>query len=224
MLYLVSCLILLITASHQMLKIVHAQMTRFDDSTGPRPRLELMLLWVAIAAGFSSPFIITITDSVRLETAGLSSSHNIRWTIYVLLLSACAACVCAAQTLRISIKSNSGTFWLQGKAVALACAGGIGVVSAVSHLMFFQSSMDGIVNVELLRELSSVEDMENCRGGLAFVQYREGEGPRNYRCPTSIVLGGYTSQPFAPWPDYTQGKSQDLATAIRDITAAASKQ
>ncbi len=224
MLYLVSCLILLITASHQMLKIVHAQMTGFDDSTGPRPRLELMLLWVAIAAGFSSPFIVTIIDSVRLETVGLSSSHSIKWTIYVLLLSACAACVCAALALCTCIKSNSGTFWLQGKAVAIACAGCIGVVSAVSHLMFFQSSMDGIANVDLLRELSSVQDMENCRDGLAFVQYREDEGPLMYRCPTSIVLGGYTSQPFAPWPDYTQGKSQDLATAIRDFAASASKQ
>lgn len=223
MLYMLSCLVLMITASHQMLQTVHAQLTRLDDSTSPRPRPELMFLWVAIAAGFSSPFMITILDAMRLETDGIDSSHNIRWTVYALLVSGGAACVCAALALRASIKTRKASFWVQGKAVALACAGFIGVVSAASHLMFFQTSQDGIANVELLRGVAPIRDMENCRSGVAFIQYREDAGPLTYRCPTALMLGGYTSQPFAPWPDYTQGESQDLATVIHDATAAAEK-
>nr|CEK42059.1 hypothetical protein PQBR57_0106 [Pseudomonas fluorescens SBW25] len=99
----------------------------------------------------------------------------------------------------------------------------VGAVSAISHLTFFSSWKDGIANIEFVRDDVQLKDMANCTGGVAFIQYREDGGALHYRCPTLMMFGGYTSQPFAPWPDYVEGDSQDLATFIRDASRNAQK-
>ena len=44
--------------------------------------------------------------------------------------------------------------------------------------------------------------------------------PVVYRCPKAYLLNRFASAPFVPWPDYTEGESEDLgralAAALRD--------
>lgn len=61
--------------------------------------------------------------------------------------------------------------------------------------------------------------MKACASGVALVQFRD-TGPLAYRCPTSVLFNQDSQQPFTLWPDYVEGRSEDLAVAVRDIKAA----
>ncbi|WP_394817255.1 MULTISPECIES: hypothetical protein, partial [Citrobacter freundii complex] len=65
-----------------------------------------------------------------------------------------------------------------------------------------------------------VKDM-HCDADVILARWDEkANSPVVYRCPKAYLLNRFASAPFVPWPDYTEGESEDLgralAAALRD--------
>lgn len=219
MLYMVSCIIVMLTALYEIHKNLYQMVSGEINS---RPQVGMMLLTVLMSGSFTAPLLATILK-VAAPEATITPNESIRWSVYLVLVGSVLVAGYAYLTLKRTPSAQRGSFWTVGHTLTLAVVAFVGVASAISHLTFFKSSKDGIANIELIRDDVPLKDMVNCTAGVAFIQFREDGGALHYRCPTLMMFGGFTSQPFAPWPDYVEGESQELATFIHDATLNARK-
>lgn len=84
----------------------------------------------------------------------------------------------------------------------------------------FAAGDTGFANLEALHELGLAKSV-HCTSGLIVVKWDDaarGQGVL-YRCPSSVLLNQLGRAPFAPWPDYTEGRSDDLGQALQQIRA-----
>lgn len=222
MFYLMSCIVVMLAAVYELQKLF-IQMVQLSDEPSRRPRIGLTLLTFAMCWTFTAPFLVTIYQSAGAGAGPAVSMDSIRWSVYLVLVGSMIVPAYAYLCFKRTPSAERGGFWAVGRTLALAGVVVVGVVSAISHLTFFKSTKDGIANIEFFREMAPLQDMANCTANVAFIQFREDGGPLKYRCPTLLVFGGFTGQPFAPWPDYVDGESQELATVLHDVTQQARK-
>jgi hypothetical protein len=112
------------------------------------------------------------------------------------------------------VKGQSMGFMFMGRMViAFVCCLLI-LIAAVKQLAF-TSDPDkvGAINMHFLGKM--VKDME-CDAPMMLIRWDEEGGPVTYRCPKVIMLG-FMNRPFAPWPDYTEGESYDIAKIMTDM-------
>lgn len=84
----------------------------------------------------------------------------------------------------------------------------------VDHFWFFRADSNSGVAAT---ELASGTDVK-CSAEAILI--RLNRGVAEYRCPTSVVVGGMIAHwPLVPWPDYTSGTSSSLFDAVRDVQA-----
>lgn len=87
--------------------------------------------------------------------------------------------------------------------------------AAYDHLKFADENF-GIMSTRLI-EIGGVKDV-SCDQALMLVNFTEGQTtPMKWRCPTGFSLMNKTNRPFVPWPDYTEGESEQLAAAMNKI-------
>jgi hypothetical protein len=104
---------------------------------------------------------------------------------------------------------TSSLGWRSG-ITALAVVGGLYVSFAViDHWAFFWDEKSGYASTTLL----GIDEIK-CD---SMVLIRLIDNTAEYRCPTNVVFGGLTPKPFAPWPSYTEGRSENLKTAINSV-------
>lgn len=221
MLYMMSCLAVILAACYQMTTTFFSQVAHLSDESAPKPAFAITFLSVAMMFCFTAPLLTTFLNVFRSDAGLVAPIESSKWTVYAVLLGSAIVAVYAYLLLRKTAKELRGHFWPVGRSVVLAGVVVVGTVSSIFHLTFFRNSNDGIANIEFLRELAPLKDMANCKSGVAFIQFREDGGPLKYRCPTLLMFGGLTSQPFAPWPDFVDGESQELASVINDTIQAA---
>lgn len=223
MLYMMSCLVVMVAASYHLTTTLFSQLAYVSDENNPKPTYAMAILAMAMTLCFSAPVISTLMLILKADIGGGESIESVRRNVYLVLAGTVLVIAYAVLAFRRAPETERSSFWAVGRSVILAGVAVVGGVSAVAHLTFFSSSKDGMANIEFMREVAPLKDMDNCKSGVAFVQYREDEGPLTYRCPTLLMFGGLTSQPFAPWPDYVSGESQELATVIAGIKRDATK-
>lgn len=123
--------------------------------------------------------------------------------------------------------------WLQRKTQPAFGSVGVNVIGvlmsaymafvALDQMMFFTGEDSGMLNWSAVRELSDVEVKDvSCAQGIIVVRGLS-TGTATYRCPAAVVIGPYSARPFIPWPSYTEGESQQLATAIQTLHKSAEK-
>lgn len=189
------------------------------EASAPRPNVLAGLTGIIPALAFTMPVYMVFFGATFGGNESNWSFDKNRLFVYAMLAG---SLVLLAQSLLGTLQARDGGklgFWPTGRIVVLALAGFVGATSAYKHLTFFTSNQDGYANVGLLREIADLSDMKDCKSNIALMQYREA-GPINYRCPSLLVLGRDTQQPFIPWPDYVEGSSQGLADAIATINDA----
>ena len=94
---------------------------------------------------------------------------------------------------------------------------------AVDQILFFTGEDSGMLGWGAVRELSDVEVKDvDCTNAVMVVRGVD-SGTATYRCPAALVIGPYSARPFIPWPSYTEGESQQLATAIKALHQSAAK-
>lgn len=101
--------------------------------------------------------------------------------------------------------------WRSGLSVCALVAGLYVCFTAIDHWWFFRDSEhSGVTNARFM----GADDVQ-CGDALVLVRI-DGEDAV-YRCPTSIYLGPFTSNPFVPWPSYEEGRSHQLKFRIDRI-------
>jgi hypothetical protein len=95
---------------------------------------------------------------------------------------------------------------------------------AYDHAAFYHSSNDdaGVLNWAILKQEGRVKDVQ-CDAEVLVVKDTSAD-VATYRCPLQplVVMDRFSSAPFIPWPTYTEGTSNQLATAIRSMQRDAS--
>jgi hypothetical protein len=216
MLYTLSCLVISLSClfglfRHMNRLIEHAQI---DGRSRPSPMTTLILGLMLFAT--SAPIALTILSDKAMTW---DASYG-RLSVQLLAMGGAAAAGWAVWKLYFALKTQSAGFWNAGHIILLMTAGGVCMVSAVEHLSFYRSSSDGWANLELIKEISPISDMKSCNASIVLIRISD-SGAMEYRCPTIMILNSRSSQPFVPWPDYTEGTSQQLGDAIRDFKSQA---
>lgn len=190
---------------------------------GSRPQPGLTIFGIAMAFAFCAPLLYVFYAALKHGPDEGMPFMDFRWSVYALFAGSIMAVAYAVTALLRTEKNKRGNFWTVGQVTLLVGAAVVGIGSSVSHLSFFSSSSAGIANIGFLREIADIQDMNNCRSDIALVKFKD-SGPLEYRCPTAIAFGGgFSSEPFVPWPSYVNGESQQLGEALRKVTESAEK-
>ncbi|HGM8087200.1 TPA: hypothetical protein ACKP9S_003571 [Pseudomonas aeruginosa] len=187
------------------------------DGSAPRPNVFAGLSGILPALAFTLPVTMVILGVLGGSSWGIDMG---RIVVYAVLAASLVLLVQGLLGLRKALNSRNMAFWPMGRVVVLILAAAVGSMSAVKHLAFFSSPQDGLANIGILREIADLSDMKDCKSSIALVQFRE-TGPLTYRCPSLLIFGHDTQQPFIPWPDYVEGSSQGLADAIELVNDSA---
>lgn len=181
---------------------------------------------LSAAAGLPSivittPVVVEMVRVVQMHNGGVSMDGLPLFPWLTGIGGAMGAAIYGAQLLR---QRNAGAKFLAvGKGVTgfLLCCYMIFV--AADQFAFFDSSKQdaGIVNWAHFKEAGSVLDVQ-CDNELMVIRDVDSDEV-TYRCPSSILLGQFTTRPFVPWPSYTEGTSRDLARALRSMHNQAEK-
>lgn len=197
-------------------------MDSLHDSAETRPNALAPLTSIVVTGAFCAPLLALLASVLfAAPEEGVPLNHG-RTQIYFLLIGSLAFLVMGLFAARAAWIEKKFGFWTAGRLTVFILAGVVGSLSAYKHLTFFSSEKDGVANVGLLREIADLNDMDQCISGIALVQFSE-SGPLSFRCPTTILFNRDAQQPFAPWPDYIEGKSQKLADAVKTISEAAER-
>lgn len=95
----------------------------------------------------------------------------------------------------------------------------------IDQLAFFSPPADdaGMVNWSFFQETAHITDIQ-CQSDMLVV--KDADSPvAIYRCPDegALVFGLYTGTPIVLWPNYTEGRSRQLATAMQKLYSEAKK-
>lgn len=131
--------------------------------------------------------------------------------------------VVAVAIVRLIRQRHQMGFWSIGGAVAAVLSGGVIVVATASHLIFTSSPDSGMVNMGSIDQVANagvvdhpIEDVE-CASPILLTRWNGSpDTPVSYRCP-DYLLNPYAFSPFAPWPGYTSGQSEDLAIVLHAL-------
>lgn len=219
MLFMMCCIAVMAATCSQIFKTLFSE----NDKSSQGRMFAMNLLTVVMSLCFAAPVLELMFKAFSAELGSSMGMQSNRWTVWAVLVGSGAVAVYGYLLYGGTPKDKRGQFWPIGRSVVLSGVVIVGVMSSISHLTFFRSYQDGIANIELLRKMAPLKDLAQCNSGVAFVQFREDDGPIKYRCPTLLMFGGETSQPFAPWPDFVDGESQELAVLIHDTIQAAQK-
>ncbi|MGS5901614.1 hypothetical protein AB2P79_06440 [Escherichia coli] len=156
-----------------------------------------------------APIGSSIYDAMQWEAGKPLAIHNGRITVIMALVGSLAVVLIAAA--RAVVNRKHAGFWFVGWVMASILAGGVGAIASAKQLAFLDEH-SGVVSFDFFRD--QVKDM-HCDAGVILARWDEkAASPVVYRCPKMYLLNRYTSAPFVPWPDYTEGESEDLSRAL----------
>ncbi len=168
---------------------------------------------ILVALLFTAPLFATFYDNVAFHNGGIKPGDDGRMSVWLGLLGSVIVLAIAAWRAYQAWKTKPGLNATLTIVVALL-AGGVGLVATTKQLVF-ASEQVGWLSFDDIRD--EVKDM-NCDSDVLIVQWQQQQqGPTRYRCPDAIVLNQWTSAPFVPWPNYTEGSSADLTAALHSM-------
>jgi len=114
-------------------------------------------------------------------------------------------------------RSRATASWMGiGVAVTGVLIGCYLLVVVVDQIRFYSGEDSGTLNWVVLSQQGMGKGIE-CPSDMLLVSGFNSD-VLTYRCPhPGIVLGRFSSQPIAPWPSYTEGKSSELAADLRKM-------
>jgi len=192
-LYMTSCLFLLVMSLNELFSLRHA---------AAEVRAGTVLLASAIIL---LPLTLAAPVLAGFWTAG---NELTRHTLDVVSVSAqwtgAAGAVLLSGLYFILARRAGKRFWYTGAFIASALLAFI-----FANSLWFVSHSDAAIASPVLLG----EGEEDCDAPAVLVRYHP-DTPSDWRCPTGIVLMGESSHPFLPWPDYRQGKSRQMSDNI----------
>lgn len=172
------------------------------------------------------PLLLTVLAADRLGQGGLSPSDAAvygQWSIAGLVLGAVLFVGLAlVEFLQVRKSPQGKSFARIGAVVVFVGCAFVSGMTVLSHYTWFKSDADGWANLAGIRMMRPITDMDDCNADVVLLHWEHGK-PAKYRCPTVMVLNGYSSRPLIVWPDFKDGTSAQLAAAYEELKAGAQK-
>lgn len=215
--YLLTIILFMITALASFAKTMKVVLEEASSDKEKRIAAisQVKFTWLFYVPAFFlllAPFIKSFMDagSEQIDQAGSNLP------VWLYLAGGVYLLLGAALSFRIAVKGKTlGKIGAILKIQVLLWVGLYSTYAAWDHLRFADENF-GILSTRLV-EIGGVKDV-SCDQALMLVNYTEGQTtPMQWRCPTGFSLLNKTSRPFVPWPDYTEGESEQLAAAMNKI-------
>jgi len=218
--YLIAVAVLAAFLLYKALRPFYLSLTGALPSGAWSMKLYLTARWWLLGIAILLPFALSLFDSVTFSN-GQPVSFTRSITVPVLISSVVAVAVAGVVGLemwRDYRLSRRVSFTNVGVHFIVVLAGVLAGIAGFKHVQF-ASGNAGVADLAAIGELKPVSDV-HCAAGLVIVRWstESATTPVHYRCPTGVVLGGYTQVPFVPWPDYHEGDSVQLAEAFAELS------
>lgn len=196
-------------------------------SRKPHPIILAKRVWV----GFIVCFMVAAPINLSIVTA-TPSAMGLKLTRYAnlsVVLSSIGAVILAGVVCRriyLDYRSSSTVgFWRVGGRVAVLVSAMVLVVAGIKHVTFATAEAGWT-------QAKSIPGLE-CDKPIVLFQWAGLERgadpslaaftPARYRCPGALLFNQWSQVPFAPWPDYVEGESIELARELNEIVSSAQK-
>ncbi len=213
--YLIISAIVSTLATFQMLKGVlsmHNALAAGDFPAVRRTAHVVIGLVMLPALLMIAPVVSSFYDVIQFETGKGVSSTTGRTTVWLALVG--SILIVGIAISQGFINRKRAGFWFVGRLLVTGTCGVLGIIAASSHLTWVDKKT-GWVDFSFFRE--QVKDM-HCDSDIVLFRGDLGQSgePVQYRCPHAFLLNRFASNPFVPWPDYSEGVSADLGTALNE--------
>jgi hypothetical protein len=177
---------------------------------------KLILLMAPPLCG--APLLKDLIDISRLESGASLQVSSFNLPVLLVFVGGCGYLYCAVRMAlrRVRAEGLKESGFLHDAPIALAAMiGGYFVWTALVHTMFFYTPHEdaGVLNAKLIAAPELAQEVGasdiQCDSATVLVKFQN-EDTATYRCPTSVVFGINSSQPYVPWPHYVDGKSSTL--------------
>jgi len=172
------------------------------------------LLFIVPAFLTVVPTITTFFDVLRWQHGGgVTPSKGTISVVISLIGGICVLIVVLGSAIRHRLKPS---FWFVGWFFLSMLSALVIIMATIEQLSFAGGT--GVGRADFNHFKSSVKDM-HCASDVLLVRWKYGDTVATYRCPTGVVYNIFSARPFIPWPDYIQGTSTDLATALNNLVS-----
>lgn len=202
MVYMLTCIVLMIYVMCRMVTTLNDKFNNLDDKRILRPGALVTIVTCGAVILLLSPSLVTLsTDSLSSLT-----SLVLQW---------------AGLAGGLIITGVYGWSFVCKRAIVpgiISISGAILAFIFANSLLFVSSPSTGVLNLDLVSQIIKIDDTQ-CEGGMIVVNIdlNDKKQPAEWRCPHGFVLLGMTNKPFLPWPTYSTGKSLKLSEAITDL-------
>lgn len=210
MLYLLSCLVVMVYLLNRMYSTLKDRIENLDDSRSFRPGAITTFVTIGAVCLLLSPMYISLVMESITPNVSLMS----QW---------------AGVAGGLALIGVYGWSFLKKRSFAsglISICGAILFFIFANSLLFISKNNTGVLNYGYVSRMAKISDVE-CDKEAMIVNIAEKNSPSEWRCPKDFVLLGLSSKPFIPWPTYTTGKSLELSKvmhAMMDNAVDASKQ
>jgi len=169
------------------------------------------LLFIVPAFLTIAPVITTIIDTRHWLRSEVLPSKGTISVVISLIGGACVLIVALGSAIRHRFKPS---FWFKGWLLLSTLSAIVIMVATIEQLSFVGGTNVSSVDFNYVKPL--VKDM-HCASDVLLVHWKYGDTAVTYRCPTRLMFNNFSERPFMPWPDYTEGKSTDLAEVLNNM-------
>lgn len=211
MLYMLCAAVLALMASAFMLSMMSTIVSPkpVNNSVSLNKQILFALFMMIVTFAAISPPIYLIIEALLSLKNDVASMDNNSITIQIIALIA-SLLLCAGYI-----------FIAKCGFIKMGAAGFIATVLLAfiygNSLYFITGKNVGMANINVLRSMSSINDVE-CNSSYLLVKMSDSDNePTAWRCPTNIAFMRNSSVPFIPYPDYTSGSSLQLSKALHNL-------
>lgn len=215
--YLLACLVLLFDTLAQILRAF----SRLDVASGIAGLNGLAKAWAQLPLTLlaSAPVFALFLDAAGdLSGKGIQPTSGLVSVWMSLVGAGLFLLLLGRRTWSQSREGQALGFWGVGRIVGCVLACGLILISTTKQLAFVDRTA-GAIGFTYFRD--KVSDMICDADVLLAKLDLDAGGPVEYRCPTSFVLNRYSSAPFVPWPDYSEGTSAQLGAQLKEMIESA---
>ncbi|SYF74472.1 hypothetical protein [Klebsiella pneumoniae] len=206
MLYMLTCLVIMVYVMYLMVTTLKDKLENLDDSRVFRPGALTTFATIGAVILLLSPLYMTMVSDSLSQNASLFT----QW---------------AGLAGGLLLVGVYGWLFLKRRTPAscvLSLCGALLAFMYLNSLFFVSSDNTGVLNFAYLNSIAEIKSVQ-CDAGILVVKLADKGEPTEWRCPEYFAFMGNTSKPFLPWPSYTKGQSVELTTVLHTMIDSAAK-
>lgn len=189
----------------------HEEARRYVRSSAP---YALMMLGTMLSCAPLVATLMSASEEIAIDSVGslfdvwLSLAGGVLWLLALALI------------IRKELgEGRRQSFALMGRNVLGGLSSLVVAVAAVQQISFVEKNT-GMMNLGLVKKVAESRGINldlDCKASVVLATFEEGK-PVHLRCPKLLTLNPLSRYPFAPWPDYQDIESEELAGLVVQVS------